>query len=344
MTTKIFLVRHAEAEGNLYRLAHGQYDSAITPGGYRQLAYLRERFRGERIDAVYGSDLTRTHTTASAIYVPKGLPFQPVPLLRELCLGAWEQMSWGEILRMDRQMYIDFNKRPDLWHADHAETFAQVRDRMLEALRTIAAAHPGGTVAAVSHGAALRTLLGTLQGLSLEEIGCTGHGDNTAVSLVEAEGDAMRVVFRDDASHVPASASTFRRQSWHKDDAATEPGLWFRTSDGPDGVRTAEALMDEEVVGRISMVLEPEALRVTDYAIVPALRGQRYGIQLLGQAVQYARRIGRETLVLTCGEALSGYFALYGFAVTDRQGADVEMKMDLRPTVREIPELAALES
>lgn len=66
MTTKIFLVRHAEAEGNLFRVAHGQYDSVITPQGYRQLAYLRERFRNEHLDAVYGSDLTRTHTTASA--------------------------------------------------------------------------------------------------------------------------------------------------------------------------------------------------------------------------------------------------------------------------------------
>ncbi len=58
MTTKIFLVRHAEAEGNLFRVAHGQYDSNITPQGYRQLAYLRRRFQGERLDAVYGSDLT----------------------------------------------------------------------------------------------------------------------------------------------------------------------------------------------------------------------------------------------------------------------------------------------
>lgn len=32
MTTKIFLVRHAEAEGNLFRVAHGQYDSNLTPG------------------------------------------------------------------------------------------------------------------------------------------------------------------------------------------------------------------------------------------------------------------------------------------------------------------------
>ena len=37
MTTRIFLVRHAEAEGNLFRVAHGQYDSIITPRGYRQL-------------------------------------------------------------------------------------------------------------------------------------------------------------------------------------------------------------------------------------------------------------------------------------------------------------------
>ena len=337
MTTKIFLVRHAEAEGNLYRLAHGQYDSAITPGGYRQLVYLRERFRSERIDAVYGSDLTRTHTTASAIYIPKGLPFQPVPLLRELCLGAWEQMSWGEILRMDRQMYIDFNKRPDLWHADHAETFAQVRDRMLEALRTIAAAHPGGTVAAVSHGAALRTLLGILQGLSLEEIGCTGHGDNTAVSLVEVEGDAMRVVFRDDASHVPASASTFRRQSWHKDDAATEPGLWYDTVQEDETSRTAIAMLDEEKAGSFSVTLAPDALRITDYQILPQFQGKGYGVQLLGQAVQFARKHGRDRLALTCGAPLDGYFKRYGFQAAETGDGLV---MDIRPVIREIPELS----
>ena len=84
MTTKIFLVRHAEAEGNLFRVAHGQYDSNLTPRGYRQLHYLRERFRGEKLDAVYGSDLTRTHATASALYVPRGLDFRPEPRLREV--------------------------------------------------------------------------------------------------------------------------------------------------------------------------------------------------------------------------------------------------------------------
>ena len=333
MTTKIFLVRHAEAEGNLFRVAHGQYDSVITPQGYRQLAYLRERFREERLDAVYGSDLTRTHITASALYVPRGLEFRPLPLLREIRLGVWEQLSWGQIQRMDKQMYVDFNKRPDLWRVEGAETFAQVRDRTLEGIRQIAAENPDGTVAAASHGAALRTLLGTLQGMSLEEIGQTGHGDNTAVSLLEVEGDNIRVVFRDDASHLPAAVSTFRRQSWHKDDAATEPGLWFRVSAEGGGTRTEEALLEEEVFGTISMALELEALRITDYQMVPALRGQRYGIQLLGQAVQYARAKERETLVLRCPEDMKGYFAKYGFVPSGE-----DMAMDLRRVVREIPE------
>ena len=42
--TRIYLIRHAEAEGNLYRRAHGQYDSNITPLG-RRAASLRLRRR-----------------------------------------------------------------------------------------------------------------------------------------------------------------------------------------------------------------------------------------------------------------------------------------------------------
>ena len=146
------------------------------------------------------------------------------------------------------------------------------------------------------------------------------------------EGDDIRVVFRDDASHLPAAVSTFRRQSWHKDDAATEPGLWFRSAVDGHG-RITQALLDGESVGRIEMVLEPEALRITDYEVLPAHRGQRRGVQMLGQAVQYARAKERETLVLRCPEDMKGYFAKYGFVPSGE-----DMVMDLRRVVREIPE------
>ena len=59
--TKIYLVRHAEAEGNLYRIAHGHYNGLITDWrGPKQIRALAQRFEGIRVDAVYSSDLCRS--------------------------------------------------------------------------------------------------------------------------------------------------------------------------------------------------------------------------------------------------------------------------------------------
>ena len=101
--TKLYLIRHAEAEGNLYRIAHGQYNSILTDRGMEQVEALRRRFADEQIDAVYSSDLCRTCTTATALYVPRKLPLHKRRDLREYHMGVWEQMSWGEIERTDRE-------------------------------------------------------------------------------------------------------------------------------------------------------------------------------------------------------------------------------------------------
>lgn len=336
--TKIYLIRHAAAEGNLYRVAHGQFNSTITAQGYRQLSYLRRRFEGIELDAVYGSDLLRAHTTASALYVPRGLAFRPEPRLREVCMGAWEQLTWGEVARLDEEMYYNFNNRPDLFHAEGAEDFETVRDRMLAALRDIAAAHPGGTVAATSHGAALRILLGTLQGLSLREIGDTPYGDNTAVSLVEVENGEMRLVYRDDASHVPSKNKVHRHGVQGKEGytvVATQPGLWFTPTAESDTELTLEARLGEELVGHTSLSKEDHALRITALELLPSWRGQRYSVQLLGQAVKHARRLGFEDVVVTCGENLIPYFERYGFV---RIGENT-LTLDLRRVIRDIPDV-----
>lgn len=87
--TKIYLIRHAEAEGNIYRRMHGQYDSRITPNGMRQIAALEKRFEAIPVDACYASDLNRTCVTARAIYRAKGLPLRPDARFREVGVGRW---------------------------------------------------------------------------------------------------------------------------------------------------------------------------------------------------------------------------------------------------------------
>ena len=96
--TRLYLIRHAEAEGNLYRIAHGHYNGLITNyRGYQQIDALRERFREVDIDAVYSSDLYRTQTTARAIWLPKSLPLRLEPAFREICMGQWEDHTWHEL-------------------------------------------------------------------------------------------------------------------------------------------------------------------------------------------------------------------------------------------------------
>lgn len=93
--TTIYLIRHAEAEGNLYRRAHGWYNSTITDRGYRQIAALAKRFADTKFDAVYSSDRFRTMITALSIYKTHGLPLRTVRALREIDVGYWEDTVGG---------------------------------------------------------------------------------------------------------------------------------------------------------------------------------------------------------------------------------------------------------
>lgn len=337
--TKIYLIRHAEAEGNLYRLAHGHYNSALTPRGYRQLAYLRRRFRDIHIDAVYGSDLLRTQTTASAIYADKNLPFHPMPLLREVNLGWWDPLSWGEVARRDRAMYDHYNQRPHLFYVEGGETFPQVQERMIEGLKQIARENPGASVVATSHAAAIRATLGLIKNIPLDEIGSTTYSGNTGVTLLEVTGDEIRVVFERDSSHLPDHEVTKRRVKPGAIATATAPGFWYHPEQETADSCSLQAFLDDTFAGRIAMEAEENALRITEYEIAPELRGQRYGMQPIGQAIQYARTKGLEDVILTCGEDTAGFFTRYGFRETGRSGGEVDLTLDVRQIVREIPEL-----
>ncbi len=107
--TTIYLIRHAEAEGNLYRRIHGWYDALVTPNGERQIQALQQRFDSVSIDAAYSSDLIRTQLTAGAICIPKNLPLHLDPGLREIHMGDWEDKTWGEVRHFDGERLTLFN-------------------------------------------------------------------------------------------------------------------------------------------------------------------------------------------------------------------------------------------
>ena len=227
MTTTIYLIRHAEAEGNLYRRIQGHWNGQITPRGQRQIDALAERFRAVPIDAVYSSDLQRTRDTAGAILKYHDLTLETTPRLREVCLGVWEGRPWGDVEYESPEQMFYFNHDPARWEIPEAERYHDAQARMRAVLAEIAARHEGQTVAAVSHGMAIRVFLAAALGVPSAEIDRLPHGDNTAVTCLRYESGEPEVVFYNDASHLPEELSTLGRQTWWKNRGADAGNLRF---------------------------------------------------------------------------------------------------------------------
>lgn len=221
MITKIYMIRHAEAEGNLYRRVHGQYDSLNTELGMRQIRALSERFAALPVDAVYSSDLIRAVTTAQAISVPRKLDILTTPKLREVGMGRWEDLTWAHLEQHETQQLQHFNQDPIRWDVGDNEPHQALQKRMVEAVMDIAKHAAGQTVCVVSHGHAIRTLLAYALELPSERYSEVPHLDNTAVSLLEVhDGQELIVRWMNDASHLEGGLSTLERQSWWRTEGA----------------------------------------------------------------------------------------------------------------------------
>ena len=218
MKATVYIIRHAEAEGNIYRRCHGIYDSLLTPRAYQQLPCLAKRFENVPLAAVYASPLFRARTTAKAVAEPHGLSVELRNDLHEIDMGDWEDLPWAELPHAWPEQYAKWCSRP--WEAapPHGETVMQAGERMLNAVRRLA----------------------------MNEI---GWGDNTCVARLDFdENGNIDIVYENDASHLPQELSTFASIGWKNTKGVpVSPQIWFRRADprNPQDVDKIVAFMRE---------------------------------------------------------------------------------------------------
>lgn len=335
--TTIYLIRHAQADGNLYRRCQGWYNSHITPMGYRQIKALEARFRDIPVDAACSSDLFRTMTTAQAICRPHKLTLRIEPRLREIHAGVWEDHTWGELLQRDPDSLLAFWRSDHRWRTEDSETFPQVRQRVADAVEEIAAAHPGQTVAVFAHGTAIRCALSRWLGVPEEDINSVEHGDNTAVSKIEFEGGLGRVCWYNDVRHLsPDLAKPFHTSGVSDEQnaaAIADYSLYFRPvadvtlspvyqAFSADGFSAHGIGLEAMRMGEPIGLLQCGQGSISALYLLPAFRGRKFGAQLLGQAVSDSRRAGLARLTLPCPDSVAArtYWAGLGFEAAERSG------------------------
>lgn len=369
---KLYLVRHAEAEGNLYRRMHGRYDSAVTDLGRRQIEALGCRFRELPLDAVYSSDLCRTMETAAALCRPKALPLYTDPRLREVNVGPWEDQPFGTVAQDSPEEMRLFSQEPLRWQLPGADTYAGVAERGLAALMDIAERHQDGSVAVCAHGFLIGAVLCKLF-YGLEHPERSGRSTNTAVTLLNWEHGQFSLVFCHDASHLdetllrphpyPSSKDLcirpmapdaveeyirYRKDAWQVVYGSLQgfdgSGFWLdaQRTIGPDPEAMVVGYLGQTPVGMIQLSPGRDADKGVGY--IPFLylrepfRHQGLGIQLIGHAVSFYRKLGRTRLQLSVAptnEKALGFYHKYGFHQVRKQrgrfGHLLLMEKDMAP-------------
>ena len=128
--TNIYLIRHVQAEGNLFRTMQGYWDGEATALGLRQAALLGERFRDVPLDAIYVSDLSRAILTAEALQKHHDLPLHIDKRLREINVGPWEGRFFGDLKHECPGEIKLFLLRADDWKQPGAENYSDVTARV----------------------------------------------------------------------------------------------------------------------------------------------------------------------------------------------------------------------
>ena len=199
--TRIFLIRHGETEWNKQNILQGKSDIKLSPEGIHQAQLLAEHAPFQHVHAVYSSDLIRAVNTAEILAKKFNLPVIKMPELREMNFGDWEGvpmrvLAFGQIKGFDK-----FFTAPERCHPPHGETFLECQARVMIGIREILANHEGQNVIVVSHGAAIRLILGAALDMPLHKIWAISQF-NMALNVLRVDDGEFTVELLNSTMHL----------------------------------------------------------------------------------------------------------------------------------------------
>lgn len=190
----VYFVRHGESTSNAGSVG-GRPDDQLTDLGLKQAELIAERCSKLNLDQLVTSSMRRAVDTGNAISRRLGLKPTASSLFNERQKSPHiegQPHANQEVQRFHEEWWQHFGD-PD-FHPEGTETFFDLRDRALSALRWLEE-QPGQTIGVVSHGLFLRVILTAVvfgQKMTPHECRCLMHGfqtNNTGLSAIQYHTD-----------------------------------------------------------------------------------------------------------------------------------------------------------
>jgi len=188
---RVVLLRHGRTEWNGNRRFQGHTDIGLDDVGRRQAERAALALATLAPARIVSSDLARALGTARPLAERLGLDVVTDPALRETHGGTWEGRYASELL--DEPAYLAWRAGDDV-AAGGSESRSDVADRAVPAVLGWAADLAGDDVlVVVSHGGTIRSVLGRLLGLPVDQWRVLGGLANACWSVVETGRSGWRL-------------------------------------------------------------------------------------------------------------------------------------------------------
>lgn len=201
--TEILLVRHGESraasQDNPFPLVQGQGDPELAEIGREQAEKLGRRLADHVIDAVYVTNLRRTHETAAPLCRYKNLTPTVEQDLREVHLGDWEGGKFRIMAHEEHPQILAMHEKQEWGEIPGGENNTELNERVARGLNRIIQRHPDQVVMVVVHGGVIGSILHLATGC--HPFAFTS-ANNASISHLVAHKGRINVLRFNDTSHL----------------------------------------------------------------------------------------------------------------------------------------------
>jgi alpha-ribazole phosphatase len=199
---RLILVRHGHTIYNEENRYQGQSDIPLNEKGLEQAKLLRKRFKNEKIEIIFSSDLKRAFQTAEEIVKGRNIKIIKDERLREINYGVFEGLNVEEIKSKYNEILENWWNQPFKTRIPKGEKLKDLEKRVSQFLKEIFNKYKHKNVMIVSHSGPLRIIVLKCLNLPLSLIRSIRF-DNASVSIVEIERKIGGVLsLLNDTSHL----------------------------------------------------------------------------------------------------------------------------------------------
>jgi broad specificity phosphatase PhoE len=164
--TTVLFIRHAHTDALGAWLCGRACGVSLSAQGTTQARMLGRSLRAMPLDAIYSSPLERARATAEAIALQQSRPVRICDALTEIDFGEWTGQTFAALEHQPR--WQAFNRARATSVIPGGEQPADIQQRVVSATMRLTAAHPGNTIALVTHAEIVRMALLYFQSRSID--------------------------------------------------------------------------------------------------------------------------------------------------------------------------------